>query len=117
MLFTTPCRNCSLLQSTAEDSVSECQLASMGWRGKKTQVTAESRHVTREENMTECAQGDRGEREEAFQTQGQPVFLSVMTLSLKEAFHLKLQKLLAQWGGREKKDMGCPHPIFPSLQM
>lgn len=117
MLFIPLCRNCSLLQSTAEDSVSECQLASMGWRGKKTRVTGESRHVTREENTTECAQGDPGEREEAFQTQGQPVFLSVMTLSLKEAFHLKLQKLLAQWGGREKKDMGCPHPIFPSLQM
>lgn len=87
----------------------------MCWRGKNTRVTGENRHVTREENTTECAQVDGGEREEAFQTQGQPGFLSVVTLSLKEAFHLKLQKLLAQWDGREKRDIGCPHPIFSSL--
>lgn len=96
-----------MFQSTAEDSVSKCQPASMGQRGKKTWTLEKAGiSVPWEENTDECVQGECGERigpePHGFQTQGQPVFLSVMTLSLEKPFYLKLQTLLIQFGRREK---------------
>lgn len=105
MLFTMPCRSGSMFQSTAEDSVSESQPASMSWRGKKTWTLEKAGiPVSWEENASVCSgwAWRSGPEPHGFQTQGQPALLSVMMLSLKEPFYLKLQKLLKQYGRREK---------------
>lgn len=112
-----------MFQNTAEDSVSECQPASMGRRGKKTWTREKAGiSVPWEENPNECVQGECGERESALSPMvsrlkdSQPVFLSVMTLSLKEPFYLKLQTLLIRFGRREK-DSQLPHLECSCLQM
>ena len=52
-----------MFRSTAEDSVSQCQPVSMGWRGKKTRtLEKEGIPVPWEGNTSERVQGEHGER-------------------------------------------------------
>lgn len=97
------------------------QPAWAGGLGKPGSTEKAGIPVTRAESTDERAQGERGERRssqpQGFQNQGQPVFLSVVIVSLKEeAFHPKLQKLLEQCG-RRKTNSQLPHPRCSYLQM